>query len=213
MTVLHSMSPGQVLFGSLNEKKEQSWTADYLVQTGYICENSEEALSTVDSLTDQERIFNTYQRVAYTGTGTPFPNVDDPSAIYFWEDSVPFTSWDDAKASSENTSTTNTNVWPYRTANAGRFHLNTKNTLANGTQELACPTLWIYNSTDGMSYALFLNSFTYEDVQYASTTALTPTGTLLWRKNNDDGTRNFNASQLVSRKYITVTIQCRRTIA
>lgn len=205
MTVLHSMSPGQVLFGSLNEKKEQSWTADYLVQTGYICENSEEALSTVDSLTDQERIFNTYQRVAYTGTGTPFPNVDDPSAIYFWEDSVPFTSWDDAKASSENTSTTNTNVWPYRTANAGRFHLNTKNTLANGTQELACPTLWIYNSTDGMSYALFLNSFTYEDVQYASTTALTPTGTLLWRKNNDDGTRNFNASQLVSRKYITVT--------
>lgn len=206
LNVLRNMAPGQVLFGALNEKKEQSWNADYLVQTGYICESSEEAKDTINSLTDQERIFNTYQRVAYTATGTPFPNVNDPNTIYYWNDSVPFTSWDDVKASSENTDASNTNVWPYRTTNYGRFHLNTTKTLANGTEELVCPALWIINSADtGVNYALFANTFRYEDVQYASTTNLTPTATLMWRKMNDDVTRTFEAKQLVSRKYITTT--------
>lgn len=156
MLVLQQMSPGQVLFGAKNDQGNQTWNADYIVRTGYICETTKETNSTIAALTDQKRIFDTYQRSAISPVATAYiPNDDETQAIYYSSASLrPFMTIEECK---DVFYSTDQSKWPYK----GLRSLGEMN--ANGT--LKTISYYIYNSSNDWQ-CILSNNLSMIDVPY-----------------------------------------------
>ena len=191
MTVLYSMLSGQVLYG--NRKRgaavssdTQAYKADYIVGTAYICDTFSEAVATRDALTDQKRMFDTYQRVAFTGVGTALPPLDSSGGttadtIYYWNDSVPFATLDAFKTAVTGGS------WPTAYTHMG----------AQTNGRLNTPNLQIFNCCESRWYCLLENSAGTEICQDVRNGAEVGTGSMICRRNSNDSNLNYAKGLLI----------------
>lgn len=198
MTVLAKLDRGQVLYGAgLNDKKEPSYKADYIVETGYICDTMQEAMNTINSLTDQERIFNTYQRVAYTGLGTPFTpgiadtTVDTSNTVYYYNGSIPFadstTCFDILEGRTS---------WPDPTDTTKLQYVNLGAKTANNAS-LVTPNLQIYNACEALNYILLENSLGSEACPNVKNGSSVSTVGMVCVRSNPDWSPAFNADRVI----------------
>ena len=162
LVVLQTISPGQVLFGSTPVKdssgvEHATYINDYILKTGYICDTTKEADDTKNSLTDQKRIFNEYQRVGYSPTGTKFQlDANSDNIIYYFKDKnrlFPFMSVRDCKTIVETTSPAD--YWPNKA-----MPLQDEVADDGSLRDIG---YYIYNSSNDTAWALM--DF-YKDVDY-----------------------------------------------
>ena len=72
LTQLHQLGVGQVLYGAKNAKNEQAYEPDWIFKEANICQNKNEVNALISSFKDQQKIFNTYNRISWATTN------DDP---------------------------------------------------------------------------------------------------------------------------------------
>lgn len=218
LAVMAKMDRGQVLYGAgLNEKKEPSYKADYIVDTGYICDTMQEAMDTINSLTDQERIFNTYQRTAYTGIGTAFTpgtastSIDASDTIYYYNGSIPFAD----SATCFNILKGNT-AWPDPTDSTKLQYVNLGAKTTNNAA-LATPNLQIYNTCEGRNYILLENSLGTESCPNVRNGASSSTIGMVCVRGNPDWSPSYNEDKIIKtwNEHVLVNgaVQNRRVFA
>ena len=209
LAVLATMDRGQVLYGAgLNPlTNERSYKADYIVETGYICDTMSEALDTINSLTDQERIFNTYQRIAYTGLGTPFTpgttdtSIDTSDTIYYYNTSLPFVDFPTCRNIIEGN-----DIWPDPTDSTKRQYVNLS-AKTEGNAALVTPNLQIYNACESRWYVLLENTVGTEACPNVKNGADVSTVSMVDIRSNPDWSPSYAANRLIKKFNQKVNVQ------